>query len=125
MGKLIRVPNHDSHKSKVVILLLMLIMMKSQALSDEDFIREECLNVPASVFADTLKTTIDVVLKVSSIVAKFGGVFGEFRVSNAISDCLDLLELSSDELSWTLSASQHGTLSLSVPLLFISVFFIY
>ncbi|XP_010687599.2 pectinesterase/pectinesterase inhibitor PPE8B [Beta vulgaris subsp. vulgaris] len=108
MGKLIRVPNHDSHKSKVVILLLMLIMMKSQALSDEDFIREECLNVPASVFADTLKTTIDVVLKVSSIVAKFGGVFGEFRVSNAISDCLDLLELSSDELSWTLSASQHG-----------------
>ncbi|KMT03433.1 hypothetical protein BVRB_8g191180 [Beta vulgaris subsp. vulgaris] len=108
MGKLIMVPNHDSHKSKVVIILLMLIMMKSQALSDEDFIREECLNVPASVFADTLKTTIDVVLKVSSIVAKFGGVFGEFRVSNAISDCLDLLELSSDELSWTLSASQHG-----------------
>lgn len=102
------VPNHDSHKSKVVIILLMLIMMKSQALSDEDFIGEECLNVPASVFADTLKTTIDVVLKVSSIVAKFGGVFGDFRVSNAISDCLDLLELSSDELSWTLSASQHG-----------------
>ncbi|PPS06288.1 hypothetical protein GOBAR_AA14353 [Gossypium barbadense] len=33
--------------------------------------------------------------------------FGDFRLSNAISDCLDLLDISADQLSWSLSASQN------------------
>ncbi|CAO2823108.1 unnamed protein product [Amaranthus hypochondriacus] len=79
-----------------------------KAISDEDLISMECLNVPESVFINTLKNSMDGVIKVASIVAKFAGVFGDFRVSNAISDCLDLLQLSSDELGWTLYASQYG-----------------
>lgn len=79
-----------------------------KALSDSEMLGSECLNVPATEFADTLKNTINNVLKVASLVAKFAGIFGDFKDSNALSDCLDLLQLSADELSWTLSASQHG-----------------
>ncbi|CAH9118798.1 unnamed protein product [Cuscuta europaea] len=62
----------------------------------------------ASVFIGSLRTTIDVVRQVTSIVSKFGSFFGgDLRLSNAVSDCLDLLELSADELSTTLSASQQ------------------
>uniref|UniRef100_A0A803MFB5 Pectinesterase n=2 Tax=Chenopodium quinoa TaxID=63459 RepID=A0A803MFB5_CHEQI len=89
-------------------MLVINMISVTSAYSDEEMLGAECLNVPASVFTDTLEATIDGVLKVASMVAKFAGVFGDFRVSNAISDCLDLLQLSQDELSWTLFASQHG-----------------
>ncbi|CAO2841626.1 unnamed protein product [Amaranthus hypochondriacus] len=79
-----------------------------KALSDEDLISTNCLNVPASVFIDTLKNSMEGVVKVGSIVSKFSGFISDFRVSNAVADCLDLLDLSSDELTWTLSASQFG-----------------
>ncbi|KAK2992576.1 hypothetical protein RJ640_009186, partial [Escallonia rubra] len=72
-----------------------------------DFIESECLQVPASEFATSVKSTIDAVRQVTSIVSKFATAFGDFRLSNAISDCLDLLDLSSDQLSLTLSASQN------------------
>lgn len=62
--------------------------------------------VPASEFVNSLKATIDTVRQVTSIVSKFTSFFGDFRLSNAISDCLDLLDFSVDELDWTLSASQ-------------------
>jgi pectinesterase len=39
------------------------------------------------------------------IVAKFSGTFGgNLRVSSAIKDCLELFDLSSDELSWSTSS---------------------
>ena len=98
------------------MMLMVMIMVEPpesvKAVGDEDLISMECLNVPASVFVDTLKNSMDGVVKVASILAEFSGVFGDFRVSNAISDCLDLLQLSSDELGWTLYASQYGTYSL-------------
>lgn len=63
--------------------------------------------VPASEFVSSLKSTIDTVRQVTSVVSKFTSLFGDFRLTNAVSDCLDLLDLSSDELGWTLSASQN------------------
>ncbi|KAL9268502.1 Pectinesterase/pectinesterase inhibitor PPE8B-like protein [Drosera capensis] len=68
----------------------------------------ECLTVPNSVFASAVLSTMAGISKTLSIVSGFGSYFGDFRVANAINDCLDLLDLSNDELSRTLSASQTG-----------------
>ncbi|CAI9098421.1 OLC1v1035065C1 [Oldenlandia corymbosa var. corymbosa] len=74
--------------------------------SQPDLIQSECLMVPTSEFVGTLKSTLDTVKQVTSIFSKFTSFLGDFRLSNAISDCLDLLDLSSDELDRTLAASQ-------------------
>ncbi|KAA8534722.1 hypothetical protein F0562_029836 [Nyssa sinensis] len=90
-----------------LLLLVLMILWAPFCSSGSDFLELECLKVPTSEFTSSLKNTIDVVRQVTSIVAKFANAFGDFRLSNAISDCLDLLDLSSEELSWTLSASQN------------------
>ncbi|XP_057806582.1 pectinesterase/pectinesterase inhibitor PPE8B-like [Salvia miltiorrhiza] len=65
------------------------------------------LKVPASEFVGSVRSTIDIIRQVMSIVSRFSGAFGDFRLSNAVSDCLDLMDLSVDQLSWTISASQN------------------
>ncbi|KAH6797988.1 pectin methylesterase 44 [Perilla frutescens var. hirtella] len=65
------------------------------------------LKVPASEFVGSVRSTIDIIRQVISIVSQFSGAFGDFRLSNAVSDCLDLMDLSVDQLSWTVSASQN------------------
>lgn len=77
------------------------------ATSRSDFIDNECLKVPISQFIGSLKSTIDIIQDVTSTISTFGNFFGDFRLSNAISDCLDLLDFSADELSWTMSASEN------------------
>lgn len=93
-----------------VLLLLLCIgypnLVRCRA-EDLSFLQSECLKVPASEFVGSVKSTIDTVRQVTSIVSKFVSFFGDFRLSNAISDCLDLLDLSADELTWTLTASQN------------------
>ncbi|KAH9602139.1 hypothetical protein KSS87_019809 [Heliosperma pusillum] len=104
--------NHNYNKVVALTTMLMMVMLhhpqQCMGLSSEETVELEYLNVPASVFTESLKNTIDGVVKVASIVAKFADVFGDFRDANAISDCLDLLDLSSDELTQTLTTSQHG-----------------
>ncbi|KAK8660689.1 hypothetical protein V6N13_051604 [Hibiscus sabdariffa] len=73
----------------------------------DEFLEAECLKVPAAQFMGSLKTTIDAVRKAAAVVSQFGGLIRDFRLSNAVSDCLDLLDFSADELAWTLSASQN------------------
>ncbi|KAM4087713.1 hypothetical protein ACB094_07G016300 [Castanea mollissima] len=77
------------------------------ASSGEDFAVSECLKVPTSEFLSSVKTTIDAVQTVVSIISPFTNIFGDLRVSNAIADCLDLLDFSADELALSLSASQN------------------
>ncbi|XP_059634666.1 pectinesterase/pectinesterase inhibitor PPE8B-like [Cornus florida] len=89
------------------LFYLLILFAPTFCSSSSDFIQPECLKVPMSEFVSSLKSTIDTVQQVTSIVSQFAGAFGDFRLSNAISDCLDLLDLSSDELSLTLSASQN------------------
>ncbi|MCE5167322.1 hypothetical protein HAX54_048197 [Datura stramonium] len=91
----------------VIVVLLCSISCPLVSCRPEDFFQSECLKVPASEFVGSVKSTIDTVRQVTSIVSKFASFFGDFRLSNAISDCLDLLELSADELTWTLTASQN------------------
>ncbi|XWS72340.1 hypothetical protein CRYUN_Cryun02cG0031700 [Craigia yunnanensis] len=95
-----------SKRSLLLVLLFALCLCTSYA-SGNDFLGTECLNVPAAEFVGSLRTTIDAIRKVTSIVSQFGNFFGDFRLTNAISDCLDLLDFSADELSWSLSVSQN------------------
>lgn len=68
--------------------------------------------VPSSSFISTLQSTLDQIKQVVSLFSTFSGLLGgDLRLSSAVSDCLDLLDLSSDELTWTLSASQPATAS--------------
>ncbi|XP_014502427.1 pectinesterase/pectinesterase inhibitor PPE8B [Vigna radiata var. radiata] len=66
----------------------------------------EFLKVSPSEFAGTVKTVVDVLQDVTSILSEFGSDFGDSLLSNAVSDCLDLLDLSSDELDWSVTATQ-------------------
>ncbi|KAJ4952042.1 hypothetical protein NE237_028874 [Protea cynaroides] len=72
-----------------------------------DSLQPECFNVPSSVFLTSVLSAIDVVREVVSLVSKFSNAFNDFRLSTAINDCVDLLDLSADELTWTLSTSKN------------------
>ncbi|GAB4853699.1 hypothetical protein Ancab_017891 [Ancistrocladus abbreviatus] len=92
----------------VLTVMIMVAPPQHHARATSEFLELDCLSVPKSVFASTLLSTIEVISKAVSLVSKFVEGFGDFRLSNAILDCLDLLDLSTDELYWTLSASQTG-----------------
>ncbi|XP_047307817.1 pectinesterase/pectinesterase inhibitor PPE8B-like [Impatiens glandulifera] len=96
--------------SSLFLLLLMLCSCDPSSGGNDaaDLIYSQCLKVPVSEFMGSVKSTIDAVQDVTSVVSQFGDVFGDFRLSNAVSDCLDLLDFSSEELSWTLDASQNS-----------------
>ncbi|KAL8143185.1 hypothetical protein V2J09_016217 [Rumex salicifolius] len=65
------------------------------------------LNVPASTFKATLTSTLSHVSKALSAASHYN-VNGDFALLNAVKDCVDLLELSSLQLSWALSSLQTG-----------------
>ncbi|KAF1870427.1 hypothetical protein Lal_00003633 [Lupinus albus] len=69
-------------------------------------VRSEFLKVSPSEFVGSVNEVVDVLQDVTSILSEFANVFGDFRLSNAVSDCLDLLDLSSEQLSWSVSATQ-------------------
>ncbi|CAK7352266.1 unnamed protein product [Dovyalis caffra] len=83
------------------------VSIATHASSTTDYVQSECLKVPVSQFVGSLKTTLDIIQDVTSIISNFGNFFGDRRLTNAITDCLDLLDFSVDELSWTMSASQN------------------
>ncbi|XVF48814.1 hypothetical protein PTKIN_Ptkin03bG0218600 [Pterospermum kingtungense] len=102
--------NMPNFSTRLVLVFLVALCLCTSYAKSEGFLEAECLNVPTAEFVGSLRATIDAIRKASSIVSKFGKVFGDFRLTNAISDCLDLLDFSADELSWSMSASQnpHG-----------------
>ncbi|KAK6147548.1 hypothetical protein DH2020_018460 [Rehmannia glutinosa] len=52
-------------------------------------------------------SAIGVVRQVITTVSNFSGEVGNFRLSNAVTDCLDLMDVSVDQLRSALSASQN------------------
>lgn len=61
------------------------------------------LVVPVSEFLSSLKFTINTIQNVTSTFSQLSIASNDFRLSNAISVCLDLLDLSAEVLDWTLS----------------------
>ncbi|XP_042001164.1 pectinesterase/pectinesterase inhibitor PPE8B-like [Salvia splendens] len=85
--------------------LFMLVVVFLADVGRGDLSESACLKVPVSEFSGTVKSTVGVVQKVVAIVSKFAGKVGDFRLSNAVSDCLELMDVSMDQLSSALSAS--------------------
>ncbi|MFS7991183.1 putative pectinesterase [Helianthus anomalus] len=81
-------------KLLVVLIILAAACPGSTFASDDD-----------DQFVESVRSTIESVRQVISIVSRFSDVLGggDFRASNAIADCLDLLDFSADQLTWTLS----------------------
>ncbi|KAF5458567.1 hypothetical protein F2P56_022589 [Juglans regia] len=93
---------------RTLLMLLVLCMCTTLAASSRtDLSQWEFLKVPSSEFVDSVKNTIDAVQEVTSIFSPFVNAFGDFRLSNAVADCLDLLDLSVDHLSWSVSAIEN------------------
>jgi pectinesterase len=73
--------------------------------------REEGGGVSAGLIS-TLRETLDAIRSVASIISSFPiGGGGDLRLASAVADCLDLLDLSSDELSWSMSTTSSDDYS--------------
>lgn len=64
--------------------------------------------VPSPSFVSALKSALEQISKLTSLVSSFARHAGSGRLSFAVDDCLDLLDLSFDELTWTLSGGGEG-----------------
>ncbi|GMH04133.1 hypothetical protein Nepgr_005972 [Nepenthes gracilis] len=91
-----------------LVVLTAVVLAPPQPGGAAAFLQSGCLKVPNSAFDGNVMSTLTYISKAMNLVSKFTAAFGNFRLSNAVSDCADLLDLSADELSRTLSASQTG-----------------
>lgn len=104
----------------LILLVTAFCFCSSSSVASSDYLQSECLYVPASSFMSSLKTTMDAIRQVTPVISQFARLLGDFRLSNAVSDCLDLLDISADELDWSLSASQNPNGKAKSPLFLIT-----
>ncbi|KAL9674194.1 hypothetical protein QQ045_030464 [Rhodiola kirilowii] len=95
--------------SLLSILCMFLILTSSADTTSDDEYLSELLVVPSSVFVSSVQTTLQVIQQVTSIISQFPIGYGDSRVSNAVNDCLELLDLSADHLTSTLAVDQNPT----------------
>ncbi|KAJ8500811.1 hypothetical protein OPV22_011363 [Ensete ventricosum] len=77
--------------------LLFLLLLSASCSSSSSF-------VPSTTFSSNLRFAFSEIQKLTSLISYSSGILGgNLRLSSAIHDCLDLLDLSADELTWTLS----------------------
>lgn len=97
------------------ILLIGLLVIVSRVpattpLSTAHEVEENCFSVPSSVFTSAVRSTINEIQTAISFITKFAGKkIGDFRLRNAVTDCADLLDFSTDELTWALSTTQNAS----------------
>lgn len=70
-------------------------------------VTNELLTVPFNDFVSVLQSAMSEIQSVLSIISQFSGAFGDVRLSSAIDDCIDLLDFSTDELGYSLSATRN------------------
>ncbi|CAN1136117.1 Pectinesterase/pectinesterase inhibitor PPE8B [Linum perenne] len=109
--------------TSILFILLLLIILPSSSISQSStalkysrnrgatttssYYQNQCLKIPVSQFLTSLQSILEIIQDVNSIISNFNpGFFGNSRLTNAISDCLDLLDFSTDVLSWSMSASK-------------------
>uniref|UniRef100_A0ACD5Y746 Uncharacterized protein n=1 Tax=Avena sativa TaxID=4498 RepID=A0ACD5Y746_AVESA len=102
-------PPSSTARQLLLVLSLSLLLTSAHQLTPSPVARSRHATAGISpALVSTLRETLDAVKDVVSIISAFpvGGILGggDLRLSSAIADCLDLLDLSADELSWSMSA---------------------
>ncbi|XP_054821491.1 pectinesterase/pectinesterase inhibitor PPE8B-like [Prosopis cineraria] len=104
------------------LLLLLLLLAASPPASSHQVVASDCLKVSSSQFSSSVSQALHVLRQLISLLSRFSDFSPDSRISRAVFDCLDLLDVSSDQLSWSASASQspqgkhNGTGNLSSDL---------
>ena len=93
-------------KLTITLIFFFVLFLTALGNTNTNTVGSELLKVAPSEFAGTVRTVVDVLQDITSILSEFGSGFGDSRLSNAVSDCLELLDMSSDELDWSVSATQ-------------------
>ncbi|KAL2338835.1 hypothetical protein Fmac_013281 [Flemingia macrophylla] len=112
------VPSVKQTRTLTTLFLLVLVLFTPLP-AHADFVGSACLKVSPTKFIDSLTQVIALIQQLASILSRFTSRFADFRLATAVSDCLDLLDLSSEVLSWSLAAAQgkhNGTGNLSSDL---------
>lgn len=94
----------------VVVIISLVVLSFSCLVSSaagSGYEQAECLTVSAAEFVGATRAAVDAIRKAGSVLAKFQKQTRDFRMSNAILDCVDLLDFACEGLSWTISASQN------------------
>ncbi|KAL5065683.1 hypothetical protein RYX36_027420 [Vicia faba] len=68
-----------------------------------------CLKVSPINFTNSAEEVITNIQQVTSIFSRFTNALGQPHLLNAVSDCLDLLDMSADQLDWIISATRNPT----------------
>ncbi|GAU47913.1 hypothetical protein TSUD_238800 [Trifolium subterraneum] len=88
-------------QTKPIPLILTLLLCSSVLCASVPTGGFEFLKVAPSEFVGSVKDVVEILQDVTSILNEFGGSgFGDSRLSNAVSDCIEMLDLSSDALTW-------------------------
>ncbi|KAG4990845.1 Pectinesterase/pectinesterase inhibitor PPE8B [Glycine soja] len=93
-------------KLTITLIFFFVLFLTALGNTNTNTVGSELLKVAPSEFAGTVRTVVDVLQDITSILSEFGSGFGDSRLSNAVSDCLELLDMSSDELDWSVSVTQ-------------------
>ncbi|XP_058108751.1 pectinesterase/pectinesterase inhibitor PPE8B-like [Magnolia sinica] len=97
------------HLNRSLFAVISLTLFLLSLPSPSHAVPTEFLSVPSSVFSTAVKTAIDQVGQTLSLLSQFASNFGDSRLSHAVDDCVDLLDFSNDELTWTLSDADGGS----------------
>ncbi|GAB4841185.1 hypothetical protein Ancab_021929 [Ancistrocladus abbreviatus] len=112
----------DLLASLLVFVTMMMVVRRHHCSEVGGSLEPGWLKVSTSMFTCALESTIDGIHKTIPHLSRFvDSPSNDFGLSNAISACQDLINLSAEELSWALSASQQtgevrGTGNLSADL---------
>ncbi|KAM0902910.1 hypothetical protein ACQ4PT_019010 [Festuca glaucescens] len=111
-------PTSPSSAARLLLVLSLSILLTSaHQLTPSPVPRSKQATTGISpALVSTLRETLDAVRDVVSVISAFpvvGGILGggDLRLSSAVADCLDLLDLSADELSWSMSAASPAASS--------------
>ncbi|GAB2267524.1 hypothetical protein Dimus_002504 [Dionaea muscipula] len=92
------------HQLVLLLLVLAVIMAAVGAASGLG-----CLNVPQPVFESTVQSSLsDISAAVTLLSDQLGSILGDLLLSNAMNDCLELLDITNYQLSLALAASRTG-----------------
>ncbi|GFP82143.1 pectinesterase/pectinesterase inhibitor ppe8b [Phtheirospermum japonicum] len=92
----------DEYLKSMVVVVLVLLCCSGCGESDAS----QSLKIPVSMFVGSVSSTIETLHhQVIPNVSKFAQAFTDLRLKNAIADCLELMDLSMDQLSFTRAAS--------------------